>query len=97
MCFLQLRQRTATLQAIVRADGDIPAAMVKFVQKLTLESIVDVTGTIIQADITGAWCTQKDIEISIDRLFTVSASLPQLPLQLDDASRSEKMEKEVGV
>eukprot|EP00037_Helgoeca_nana_P011433 m.102654 g.102654 ORF g.102654 m.102654 type:complete len:608 (-) comp20829_c0_seq1:65-1888(-) len=96
MCFLHLRQRCATVQAIVRADGDIPAAMVKFVQRLTIESIVDVSGLLVAAEITGAWCTQKTVELSFDKLFTVSAAVPQLPLQLDDAARSEKMEKEMG-
>eukprot|EP00038_Savillea_parva_P030863 m.80980 g.80980 ORF g.80980 m.80980 type:complete len:607 (+) comp9382_c0_seq3:44-1864(+) len=96
MCFLHLRQQCATLQAIVRADDPIPPAMVKFVQKLTIESIVDVEGTLVAAEITGAWCTQTTVELSLDRLFVVSAAVPQLPLQLDDASRSEKMEKEMG-
>jgi aspartyl/asparaginyl-tRNA synthetase len=98
MCFLELRQRCATLQAIVRSDDSagIPLSMVKYASSLTLESVIDVEGTVVLADVSGAWCTQKDIEVSIDRLFTVSAAVPQLPLQLDDASRSEAMEKEMG-
>lgn len=34
-------------------------------------------------------CTQKDVECHIDQIFVVSASKPQLPLQIEDAARPE--------
>lgn len=35
-------------------------------------------------------CTQRDVELSINQIWVVSSSAPQLPLQIEDASRPEK-------
>lgn len=37
-----------------------------------------------------ASCSQSDVELVASELWVVSASLPQLPLQIEDASRPEK-------
>jgi aspartyl-tRNA synthetase len=34
-------------------------------------------------------CTQQDVEIRVRQAFLVSAAKPQLPLQVEDASRRE--------
>lgn len=39
-----------------------------------------------------AGCTQQDVELVASEIWVVSASAPQLPLQIDDASRPEKIE-----
>lgn len=39
-----------------------------------------------------AGCTQQDVELIASELWVVSASAPQLPLQIEDASRPEKPE-----
>lgn len=33
-------------------------------------------------------CTQKDVEVHLEKVFVVSAAKAQLPLQIEDASRS---------
>lgn len=35
-------------------------------------------------------CTQHDVELSVKQIWVVSAATPQLPLQIEDASRPEK-------
>lgn len=32
-------------------------------------------------------CTQKDVEVHIEKVFVISVAKPQLPLQIEDASR----------
>lgn len=39
-----------------------------------------------------AGCTQQDVELVASEIWVVSASAPQLPLQIEDASRPEKAE-----
>lgn len=37
-----------------------------------------------------AGCTQKDVELVVSEIWVTSAAAPQLPLQIEDASRPEK-------
>ena len=39
-------------------------------------------------------CTQKDVELLVKQIWVVSASEPQLPLQIEDASRRVTAEDE---
>eukprot|EP00041_Stephanoeca_diplocostata_P015675 m.299800 g.299800 ORF g.299800 m.299800 type:complete len:684 (+) comp20121_c0_seq1:133-2184(+) len=96
MCFVTLRQRTATMQAIVSVGEEVSKGMVTFAKNISMESVVDVEGVIVAAEVTGAWCTQNDIELHFDKIFVVSAAAPRLPLQLEDAARPEALEKELG-
>ena len=34
-------------------------------------------------------CTEQTLELSIEQIFVVSQAKPQLPLQIEDASRAE--------
>lgn len=57
---------------------------------ITKESIVDVEARVSEVSGGVAGCTQKDIELLASQIWVISASAPQLPLQIDDASRPEK-------
>lgn len=46
-----------------------------------------VQGLIVKADVKS--CTQTDVELSVLRIYVVSRSEPTLPLQIEDAGRSE--------
>lgn len=59
---------------------------------VTKESIVDVLGKIQTVEAGVAGCTQQDVELVASEFWIVSASVPQLPLQIEDASRPEKTE-----
>lgn len=53
---------------------------------------MDVFGKIQTVGAAVAGCTQQDVELVASEIWVVSASSPQLPLQIEDASRPEKIE-----
>lgn len=89
MCFLQLRQRLHTLQTILICGEKVSKAMVNFCQKLTLESIVDVEGTLLAVETPVLGSTQQDVELHVTKVYCVSPAIARLPLQVDDASRQD--------
>lgn len=85
-CFFQLRDRMNTCQACAFAGENGPSVeMVKFAAKIPTESWVDIYGTIVKADVKS--CTMKEAEISMEKIFVVSAATNQLPFQVTDAQR----------
>ena len=46
LVFLVLRERTRTLQAVLAKSDAVPKAMLKFAEKATPESVVDVAGVL---------------------------------------------------
>ncbi|KAJ1620196.1 hypothetical protein T492DRAFT_1079774 [Pavlovales sp. CCMP2436] len=91
-CFLVLRQGVFhTLQACYfkdKEDPDASKAFIKWLGGLSPESIVDVQGTLKEATVNST--SIKSVELSIERVFAISRSEPQLPFQLDDAVRTEE-------
>ncbi|CAI8605966.1 unnamed protein product [Vicia faba] len=89
MAFLVIRENGFTVQCLVQAQPDsVSPQMVKFAAGLSRESIVDVEGvvSIPAAPIKGA--TQQ-VEIQVSKLYCVSKAVPSLPINLEDAARSE--------
>ncbi|XP_058724937.1 aspartate--tRNA ligase 2, cytoplasmic-like [Vicia villosa] len=89
MAFLVIRENGFTVQCLVQAQPDsVSPQMVKFAAALSRESIVDVEGvvSIPAAPIKGA--TQQ-VEIQVSKLYCVSKAVPTLPINLEDAARSE--------
>ncbi len=92
-CFIVLRQGgTSTIQAchFKSKDPSLSNAskqLIKYVSGLTLESIVDVFGTLVAADVKA--CSQNDVEIQIEKIFALSRAPAQLPFLLEDAARSQ--------
>ncbi|CAK8569949.1 unnamed protein product [Lathyrus sativus] len=89
MAFLVIRENGFTVQCLVQAQPDaVSPQMVKFAAALSRESIVDVEGvvSIPAAPIKGA--TQQ-VEIQVSKLYCVSKAIPTLPINLEDAARSE--------
>ncbi len=74
----------AVLGALVLA---LPAAS-DFAAAVPRESVVDVYGEVSVPEEPVTSCTQSAVEVQVSRLFCVSRS-KELPLQLDDASRSD--------
>jgi aspartyl-tRNA synthetase len=88
--FLVLRQRTATLQAVMFADDvTVSRAMVKYASAIPKESIVDVAGLLVKAKEPIASCTQSDVELKVRGVWAVSRAAGALPFELVDASRSD--------
>lgn len=87
--FVVLRDGAATVQATLFAGSDEERAMVKFIGKVPVESVVDVFGTIVLAPASVEGCSQKDVELQIMKFFVVSAAARALPVQIADAMLPE--------
>ncbi|TKR77845.1 hypothetical protein L596_018747 [Steinernema carpocapsae] len=85
-CFVVLRAATSSVQVMLSVGEDVSKQMLKFVSKISLESIINIRGTVVKVDSEIASCTQKDVELKPTEVFIVSASEPRLPLQIEDAS-----------
>lgn len=92
-CFVVMRQKQFTLQALVAVDENISKHMVKYAASITKESIVDIEGVVKKVEEKIHSVSQQDVEIHIQKIFTVSKSDPTLPLQIEDASRPETDEQ----
>jgi aspartyl-tRNA synthetase len=60
----------------------------KFFKSLPLESLLDVRGVLVEANVSS--CTQSTVELQMDRAYVVSESQATLPFLLADAQRGEK-------
>jgi aspartyl-tRNA synthetase len=89
VAFITLRHKYDTVQASFAEDLGHDAAMVKFAQKITAESIIEVQGEVVAAPSAITSCTQHEVELKPIKVYTISAALPQLPFQIVDASRSD--------
>lgn len=54
------------------------------------ESIVDIHAKIVPVNAKIESCTEQSLELSVLEIYLISSAKPQLPLQIEDASRPEK-------
>ncbi|KAM0944358.1 putative aspartate--tRNA ligase [Dioscorea sansibarensis] len=90
MAFLVVRQSMSTVQCVLTVGKDYGSPqMVKFATSLSRESIVDIEGIVsIPMDpIKGA--TQQ-VEIQVRKLYCVNRAVSNLPINIEDAARSER-------
>ena len=91
-CFLVLRYNSFyTVQCCHfknKEQPDISKELIKYASTLPPESIVDIYGTIVPATVKS--CSQNNVEIQIEKLFTLSRAPVQLPFLLQDAGRTQK-------
>lgn len=88
-CFLILRQQSSTVQCLIAVNDHISKQMVKFSGAISKESIVDIRGLAKGVENKIESCTEKDLELHVNEIYVVSQAKPQLPLQIEDASRPE--------
>ncbi|KAI3453947.1 hypothetical protein Pfo_010610 [Paulownia fortunei] len=89
MAFVVVRERGFTVQCVLTVAQDVVSPqMVKFATSLSRESIVDIEGVVSVPgqSITGA--TQQ-VEIQVRKLYCVNKAVPTLPINIEDAARSE--------
>ncbi|KAJ8979098.1 hypothetical protein NQ317_019627 [Molorchus minor] len=96
-CFVVLRQREFTVQVLVNVSDSVSKSMVKFSSNITKESIVDIEARVVEVPSGVAGCSQQEVELVASQIWVVSASVPQLPLQIEDACRPDKPEDEEGL
>ncbi|OAX42379.1 aspartate-tRNA ligase [Rhizopogon vinicolor AM-OR11-026] len=90
MVFLNLRQRTDTIQAMLAVtDKQVSKQMVKWAAGLSDESIVIVFGTVVKSPELIKSCSVDDVEIHVSELWLLAGVEGRLPFSLEDASRSE--------
>jgi aspartyl-tRNA synthetase len=88
-CFLQLRRSMSTLQAVLFANQEtVPKAMVTYASKIPRESVVDVSGNVVDPGKPIESCTQQ-VELHVSSIHCISRSAQMLPLQVDDASQPD--------
>eukprot|EP00891_Asterochloris_glomerata_P001357 jgi/Astpho2/1357/Aster-06218 len=93
-CFLVLRQRTATGQAVLFAnDTTVSKGMVKYASTLSRESLVDLEGTVVVPKEPVASCSQTHAELHVTSVHCISRAEP-LPFDVIDAARSEQEVRE---
>jgi aspartyl-tRNA synthetase len=61
--------------------------MIDYLKSLTLESVVDIKGTLVAAQVKS--CTVRNLELSMERVYTVSKADAVLPFLVEDASQSD--------
>ncbi|BHF58060.1 Aspartate--tRNA ligase, cytoplasmic [Sparganum proliferum] len=89
LCFIIIRGRQYLLQAVLSVGDKVSTNMLKFAAAITKESIIDVFGTIKSTPSLVEGCCPDNVEMHVQKVFVVSASAPQLPLQIEDAMRPE--------
>eukprot|EP00560_Eucampia_antarctica_P006755 CAMPEP_0197825534 /NCGR_PEP_ID=MMETSP1437-20131217/2588_1 /TAXON_ID=49252 ORGANISM="Eucampia antarctica, Strain CCMP1452" /NCGR_SAMPLE_ID=MMETSP1437 /ASSEMBLY_ACC=CAM_ASM_001096 /LENGTH=595 /DNA_ID=CAMNT_0043425557 /DNA_START=269 /DNA_END=2059 /DNA_ORIENTATION=+ len=97
-CFLVLRQDASrTVQACYFKDKEQPELskeMIKYLKTLTVESIIDLEGTVVLAQSPIKSCSVSNIEIQIKRIHAVSKAAAVLPFLVEDAARTEQQVEE---
>ncbi|KAI4472973.1 hypothetical protein M0802_016390 [Mischocyttarus mexicanus] len=75
------------LQGLAAVNEQISKQMIKFISNVTKESIIDIEAIVKTVPAVIESCTQKDVEVHIQKIFVISAAKPKLPLQIEDAAR----------
>lgn len=98
MCFLALRQQASIVQGLLVADSEnVSKQMVKWAGSLNLETIVLVRGTVAKTPEPVTSATVQDVEIRVEELRVISETPAQLPILIEDASRSEEVAAQEGL
>lgn len=102
MVFLTLRQQTDLIQALLKTNKDtdsyaVSKQMVKWTGSINLESIVLVEGKVAKVEEKIKSATVQDVEIHISKIYTIQETPEQLPLLIEDASRTEQEAEKLGL
>ncbi|XXZ99340.1 aspartate--tRNA ligase dps1 [Meyerozyma guilliermondii] len=98
MAFLTLRQQSELIQCLIKADGEqVSKQMVKFAGSINLESIVVVHGEVRKVEEPIKSATVQDAEIHVSKIYVISAAPEQLPILIEDASRSDAEAEAAGL
>ncbi|CAH8579710.1 unnamed protein product [Schistosoma bovis] len=89
LCFFILRLQDYRVQNVLSVGERTPKEMLAFVSSISKESIVDVFGRVLKSPVLIEGCNPDTIEIHCEKVFVVSAALPTLPLQIEDAMRPD--------
>lgn len=98
MAFLTFRQQQNLIQGLIKANGSsVSKQMVKWAGSINLESIVLVHGVIRKVDEPIKSATVQDAEVHVTKIFTIQETPEQLPMLIEDASRSDADAEAAGL
>ncbi|CUM65463.1 uncharacterized protein PRCAT00003103001 [Priceomyces carsonii] len=102
MVFLTLRQQSDLVQALIKTNKEtdhnaISKQLVKWAGSINLESIVLVYGTVRKVEELVKSATVQDVEIHVSKIFTIQETPEQLPMLIEDASRSDAEAEALGL
>jgi aspartyl-tRNA synthetase len=83
--FVVLREKVWTAQGVIFKGEHASKSMVKYVEGISKESVVDILALVKAPQVPIKSCSQSDVELEIRKIYVISRSLPQLPFQLEDA------------
>ena len=81
------------MQSVVSTD-QVPQPVVKLCSKIPNESIVDLWGCVIESAVPVESSSYENMEFQVKGLWVVSQALSKLPLQIEDAGRSDTVFEE---
>lgn len=97
LAFVILRKGFSSIQALAFKSEHVSKDMIKFIEHVPRESIVDIVGEITKSKEEISACSQKTIELQIQKFYVLSRS-EETPFLLEDASRKlEEGEDEEAV
>ncbi|EDR24016.1 aspartyl-tRNA synthetase, cytoplasmic, putative [Entamoeba dispar SAW760] len=100
MVFLFLRKGIYTCQALVMKSETISKEFVQFCQKISAESICDITGIVKAVEKPIEKATQQDVEIHVTSIEVISLAEYPLPMQIEDltfpSSVFKKQEEDIA-
>lgn len=97
--FIVLRSSLYTVQGVAfeTKDGAVSSAMIKYIDALPNESVVDMKGVVTVPEKPVESVTQKMVEVQISELHCVCRVKQALPFQMEDACRPDAVrESDVG-
>lgn len=98
MAFMTFRQQQHLIQGLIKANGEtISKQMVKWAGSINLESIVLVHGVVRKVDEPIKSATVQDAEIHVTKIYTIQETPEQLPMLIEDASRSDADAEAAGL
>lgn len=98
MAFLTFRQQQHLIQGLIKANGEsVSKQMVKWAGSINLESIVLVHGVIRKVEEPIKSATIQDAEVHVTKIFTIQETPEQLPMLIEDASRSDADAEAAGL
>ncbi|CAM6122617.1 unnamed protein product [Calypogeia fissa] len=89
MAFILVREAGCTVQCVASvAENVISKQMIKYIGSINKESIIDVQG-VVQIPREAITKSTQQVEIQVRKVYCISKAMPVLPLNLEDAARSE--------
>jgi nondiscriminating aspartyl-tRNA synthetase len=86
LAFVTLRKGMFSCQAIAAKSDAIPKEMIKYIESVPRESVVDIEGEVTAAKEEVHGTTQKTIELQIKKFYVIGRA-EELPFILEDACR----------